>query len=266
MQADRVAGPPGPDEGSQIREAVHRPIGEAHDHVPALEPGAGRGGAGDDRAEPEPFGLATQIRGDPEERPAGRGGVAPLASRLRHLHVARARAVAEPLDDARGDPRHLRHARRVDLVRGVARGVVILVLPGVEEQDRRARGVERHVVGRREGRVAKRQVEPAARLGHDRAKPGAALHAAHVELSPPHPPHHVEVQHGDRALERERRDDVRSGPSPGGPSPRPRRARRPASGGRLPTRRTRPPARAPRLCPTRCRRRRGARRRPPCPR
>ena len=53
-----------------------------------------------------------------------------------------------------------------------------------------------------EGRLEDGEIERLARrrVPHERAQPGAALDASHVEPPIAHPAHHVEVEHGDRTL------------------------------------------------------------------
>ena len=144
------------------------------------------------------------VAADAEKRGAARAAAPPR--RRRQLRIDGPRAVVERGHDGRADRRHPRHPVDVELVGGVARPVIVVVAPGVEEEDGRAGGVEARVVGGRKGRATQVGVHAggARGVGGGGAQPVAGVDAADRQRAVAHTPDHVEVQHGRRLPEWQR--------------------------------------------------------------
>src|SRR6266545_3047857 len=165
---DDVPGPAGADHASKILEPVDGSPAEADDHVAIAQSRLRCRRSGENAREPKTIGPRAGLGDDAEERAAGSAALAP--ARRRNLRVDRTGIRRETLDDAYGDGRDAGHAGRVDLVRGIGRTVVVLVAPGVEEQDRDTGVVEPGMVGGPVGRALEVGRDPflLRRLAHER--------------------------------------------------------------------------------------------------
>src|SRR5213594_1865386 len=165
---DDVPGPAGADQASKIFEPVDGSPAEADDHVAIAQARLRGRCSGEDAREPKTIGPRAGQGDDAEERAAGSAALAP--ARRRHLRVDRTGIRRQTLDDAYRDGSDASHAGRVDLVRGIGRSVVVLVAPGVEEQDRDAGVVKPGVVGGLVWRALEvgRDPFPLRRLPHER--------------------------------------------------------------------------------------------------